>query len=285
MKEIKIITKRNRIRMVLGALILSSSIGVSNKRKEKRPDPISEGIYEYVYDTEKEGLHIKQDLEEIKTLIVSAEDCDFKDIARFPNLQEIKILNPEKLTKEDKIYINSYEDIKKIKLILNGTSIQKKNIIDLSWIDEKINIVIDKNANLELFRKDLVDLYLYNLYNNLNEKDKNRISFECLNKERMEELTKWHYILSSIVNSFSFTEETTEEEKVMTIAYYVTRALEYDPEIAERLNSETKKLYDEKIYYYNHNLLGALFNREGNYGICCNYAALTSILGYYANVP
>ena len=114
MKEIKIITKRNRIRMVLGALILSSSIGVSNKRKEKRPDPISEGIYEYVYDTEKEGLHIKQDLEEIKTLIVSAEDCDFKDIARFPNLQEIKILNPEKLTKEDKIYINSYEDIKKI---------------------------------------------------------------------------------------------------------------------------------------------------------------------------
>lgn len=285
MKKIKIITKRNRIRMVLGALILSSSIGVSNKRKEKRPDPISEGIYEYVYDTEKEGLHIKQDLEEIKTLIVSAEDCDFKDIARFPNLQEIKILNPEKLTKEDKIYINSYEDIKKIKLILNGTSIQKKNIIDLSWIDEKINIVIDKNANLELFRKDLVDLYLYNLYNNLNEKDKNRISFECLNKERMEELTKWHYILSSIVNSFSFTEETTEEEKVMTIAYYVTRALEYDPEIAERLNSETKKLYDEKIYYYNHNLLGALFNREGNYGICCNYAALTSILGYYANVP
>lgn len=106
---------------------------------------------------------------------------------------------------------------------------------------------------------DLADLYLYKAYLNLDYEIKSKLSFKKFSKQ--------------------YEEETTNEEKIIKIIGFVTKYLDYDPQVLN--NSENS---DNLSTYYNYNILKSFFDEYTGYGVCCNFAALTTVLASYANI-
>lgn len=302
--------KRNTFRALLLALTIGSFSSAFSHNKEELPETISKDTYDSIFslnddfpdtdiidlddsnsldsqsinstDNKQIDLSInKKNLKLVNKLSIDALKCDFNDLLLMPNLEELQIINFPKLSDNDKDIINSLPNLKNIKLYSDYKYLNIHEELDLSWLDTSIDVSLFGPLYAP---NDLDDLYLYKIYDNLDEETKKRVKFNAFSDEKLEELKKWDKELTDIVNSFGFTDDTTNEEKIIRIISYVTDRIDYDPEVSNLLKNSTEVVNDEKMIQYNDNLLESIFDDDDKYGICCNYAALTEVLGYYSNM-
>ena len=307
MKRLTNFFERNKVKIsafALATTLLGAS--ASGNCMKNRPIKISQGIYHsacfqnkgfpkmecYTFDEPQNTNSLygcdyvdlsinKKNLELVTFLKIDPKTCNLSELYLMPNINEVWIINYQYLTDNDKKIINNLPNLKVVKLAINEKTITSNDKIDISWLDEGKDIYL----NLERihFDDDLSDLYLYRTLKKMSIPDRKRLKIDIFEDERIQNLKRWDSILEKTVESFNFDDSTSDEDKIIKIVAYVTDLLEYNPEVAEKTHMATDYYTDEVIEEYNKKLLESTLDGDG-YAICCNYAALTSMLGFYSDV-
>ena len=227
----------------------------------------------------------KNNLKLVKNLMIDCATSDLTDLMYTPNVEYLYLKNYKFLTPEEQNIINSLQNLKIIKLELRVDSIKDTDELDISWLRDNIDVEIGIDALH--FDYDLIDLYIYRLMQNLKVKGNNKVISRVFSEDRYNKLEKWNDQLEQIIKSFNFDENTSDEDKIIKIVNYVTDALDYDESL------KNKQISGEDIYQdavamsqikdYNSKLIETTLD-GGEYGVCCNYAALASMLGLYSDV-
>lgn len=220
-------------------------------------------------------------LSKIKKLNVMANGFNFEELNLLPNLESLTIKSCSDLSDEEKSIIKDKTSIKTLRLFYDSNDISFDDKLDLDWCgNRKIEIY---NLNLLDDMSDIDKLKIYNLYKNIPDDMKNNIKFDFISEEEMNQMNEWNSKLEKIVGELNISSSDDDLDKIIKIVKYVTDKYQYDPKISRQLS------YNEAIDYdlvedYNMNLLSNLLESDNDLGICCNYAALTSILGFYCNL-
>ena len=151
---------------------------------------------------------------------------------------------------------------------------------DMSWISDNVEIEINYQAGTRFYvndkdvmlNNDLIQLYTYDVLTCINKINNGRIKIHGYNPQSVSE---WKNKLDNIVMSLGIDENTSDEERLIKIIDYVTSILEYNPSVKEKYYSGDKGASES--YVHNLFLLDALYN-DTEYGVCANYAALTTAL-------
>lgn len=248
-------------------------------------DENSSGLINLIDTTYVDKSINRKNLALVKKISIDARNSNLDDLLLLPNLEELEILNCDSLTENDKKIINELSSLKRIELRLNVEYVKLSNDFNISWINDSIEVSLE---DLRFSDNDLSDLYIYKLYENLDNNTKERVKLELFDDDRIKKLKKWNKEVEKIVESFNFNEETTDEEKLIKILSFVTDKIAYNPEVSARLrNNPSIMTYDEIDIMrkeYNDHLLEMVLDSKDDYGICCNYAALSSILAHYSNL-
>ena len=265
---------------------VKSSVYVSSDFTAFNASSIDEYL---VYDDDTN----KKNLKEIKKLNIDVIKTDFNDLDLMPNVEELIITNFGYLTKEAKESISKLFNLKKITIIF-GKDLANKENMDLSWIRKDISINIEMPTNKlhspfdDIDTTDMYDVFKYNVISTIIEKNDGRVKCDFFDNE--DYISKYNDKLNQMSSIMGITDDMDDEEKIVRIVKYVTDYIEYDPKISEILeldisSSEQRQLLlDTNVLIYNTYLVGTVLHGENRYGVCCNYAALTALLGYYNDV-
>ena len=166
--------------------------------------------------------------------------------------------------------------------MIDGKDLLKIEEEDIDWAKDDVSISVNDSSIQDQYTTDLYDLYIYNKIKSLSLKS--NVKFNYFDEEKTENLEKWDNELKNIIQSFNFTEETTDEDKIITIVNYVINKIEYDPIVSAQLKGDVLNRDRTLSRKYNQELLKTVFDSNSEYGICCNYAALTSVLSNYLNL-
>ncbi len=283
------------IKIFVGTFFITGCSSAFNPSKDEVPVKISSSIYESIKNDYNLPENIKIDsknleieeanldlsitnrtLSYIEHISVDALESDFNDLLLLTSLKDIEISNFQYLSVEAKEIIRKHPTIKSIKLIVENIYPNFLSLSDVNWINN--SQIIDIKMNVKE-NSDLADLYLYKAYLNLDYEIKSKLSFKKFSKQYEEEIDLWDEKINQIIKSLNFEEETTNEEKIIKIIGFVTKYLDYDPQVLN--NSENS---DNLSTYYNYNILKSFFDEYTGYGVCCNFAALTTVLASYANI-
>ena len=297
----------NRVTALALSSITLSSLGtmVVNVTKEK-PLEISKGIYDGIYLDNNTGikpryyyinnipslyhdisLNTKLDisinslkLNQIKSIKIDLNASNLGDLSNLPNLDTVLLYNLNCLTNNDIYLLNKFENIKNINLLVDFNYLNYSLNANLFHFKNK-KIFIQKGDNID---NDLYDLYIYKLYNELYSFYKEDIKLLGINEIRINQLNKWENEIEDIIISLNFGEDSSDSEKIINIIKYVTDILDYDPQIME-LISENKFIADDSsLIYYNEKVLESILDDNSKYGVCCNFASLTSAIARYCNI-
>lgn len=305
----KVLTNKALVRLLMGGMSISSALAMVQNNND-RPLELSSAVYdsiqydndfvdsEYYYSADTTDLLkwnqdkvdlslTEKNLKQVNTLNIDVLKSDIKDLAYLTNLESLTLTNFGYLTDEDKEILSNLTNLKNVRIMLDN-SLFKEECHDISWLNEGIQVEIKKDPELvfedeyrDLNKSDIYKLFIYNLTYVMNEENNNRINVNIYDSEELKDLERWNKQLVDIVASFNFGENMAETDKIIKIVNYVTDAIDYDPDVSQSLKDG---VITDKSRDYNNNLLRSLFDNNDGYGICCNYAALTTILGYYSNV-
>lgn len=290
LKNNEVLAKNILIRVLAGGISLGAAFS-AGKTYLTEPVEVSKEIddnYEsdsnyYQFD---DGSIIdlsltKSKLKKIRELNIDVINTNFNDLKLMPNIEKLELSNFGYLTDEEKTIISSLNNLKEI-TIRYDTSLANEKCYDLSWIRDDISLNIRQSmydiylADSPYGINDIEKLSMYELISNLNNINNNRINVEVYDINSFNETEKWKLALVKIVDSFNFDENTTNEEKIIKIVDYVTKTIEYDSDV---INGD-----EVRAIMYNTQMLKSIFDSKDNYGICCNYAALTAVLAHYSDV-
>ncbi len=305
----KVLTNKALVRLLMGGMSISSVLAMVQNNND-RPLELSSSVYESIqYDNDfvdskyyysadttdllkwndnKVDLSLtEKNLKKVNTLNIDVLKSDIKDLAYLTNLESLTLTNFGYLTDEDKEILSNLTNLKNVRIMLDN-SLFKEECHDISWLNEDIQVEIKKDPELvfedeyrDLNKSDIYKLFIYNLTYVMNEENNNRINVNIYDAEELEDLERWNKQLVDIVDSFNFDENISETDKIIKIVNYVTDVIEYDPDVSQSLKDG---VITDKSRDYNYNLLRSLLDDNDGYGICCNYAALTTILGYYSDI-
>lgn len=221
----------------------------------------------------------KRCLKNIKKLSIDVLKTNVNDLLSFDGLEEVTIKNYQYLTTEDKKCLSEIVNLKKLTILIDENNLNKFDI-DVDYLSENVNIVAITDFE---YHYDFYDFLTYKMITDNNNINKNKIDLEYT-LEEIEQFEKWDQKITKIVESFNFDSTTSEDEKVYTIIKYVSNNLDYN---MLALDSDyISNLIVESITiskYYNENIIGSYLTDEDKKGVCCNYAALSTMLGYYSD--
>ena len=275
------------IRLLAGSISLGSAFLIGKTEFDK-PLEISKEVDWYVGSVSENmylnKLYTEINMNSLKEMDIDVLKTDFNDLKSMPNIETITFSNFGYLTDEDKKIISNLKNLKSI-AIRYDVSMFNEECYDMSWINSDVEIKINYrpestvsiNGEDVMLNNDLIQLYSYDLLACINKINNGRVK---ISGYKLESISHWKNKLDSIVLSFDFDENTTDEEKILKIIDYVTDSLEYDPEVYEAFFGDTKT---GKTIVYNYSLLGSLYS-DLEYGVCANYAALTTALAQEAGV-
>ena len=276
------------IRLLAGSISLGSAFLIGKTEFDK-PLEISEEVYYDVGSTNENAYLNKSytlaNMRELETIDIDVLRTDFNDLKLMSNLEKIIISDFGYLTEEDKEIISNLKNLKKV-VIRYDSSMFNEKCYDMSWINDGVEIEINYQAGLPIsvnnkdvmLNNDLIQLYTYDVLTCINKINNGRLKIYGYNQQSISE---WKSKLDDIVVSLGFDENTSDEEKILRIVDYVTDALEYNPSVIEKHRN-----YEESIsesYVHNLFLLDVLYN-DVEYGVCANYAALTTALAREAGI-
>lgn len=310
-----ILIKRKAYKTLLGTLLITSLSNAIIPNKNKNPLKISEPTYNSIYEFNKDFPEMKEinlenplkdtivdsevdkidlsinreNLQLVKKVVFDGLKSDLNDFLYLPNIEEIEIKNYQYLTNEAKNLINNLAHLKRITLIINFKNLQL-NSNNIEWIKEDKEITLETKDN----STDLEQVNFYYLYEQLPNAIKARIKVNMFSKDELISLKMILKKIKEIVKSFNFKQET-EEQKIIKVAYYVMKKIDYDPEIFSLLNEEKSKkskdknaifniISNKKVINYNTNILKSILESKDNYGICCNFSGLFKAICLYANI-
>lgn len=303
----KILTKKIVYKTICGTLLITSLSNIFIPNKNKFPIKLSKTTYKSIYEMndsfsteqiiklknpltetitnysrDQLDLNINQtNLNKVKKIRYNGNTSDINDLLFLPNIEEIELLNYQDLSTDEKNKINNLKNLKKIKLIVDSNNLITQEIINS--FNENISIKIGTNNS-----EDLEKLYIYYIYNKLDKDLKNRVELD-FSKEDLQIMKDLSKKLKNIISSFNFDKES-EEEKIITIAYYITKKLEYDSRVTKTIENAKENgttLYlktDPLITEYNNNILQSVIDSESKKGICTNFAGLFFALCLYSNI-
>ena len=297
-KKNKLKIQRNLIKVLMGPIAISTTVASANQLTSQIP-PVCDAVFEYVL--ESSGLTLEQflnlqdpigtllenrdesailtqkDLHGVRFLYLDVLNTRIQDLQELPRLKELYLANYIYLSDEEKATLKGLSNLDTIALEIDSSSVTNMEMYDTSFINDNTNIVFNIPATgLSDFEK----LFYYIAKKNF--EDKPRIVFNGLTTNDIQILTRFEDMLKDIVSGFNFDENTTDREKIIEITKYVTNFIEYDLVVSNNEDSLERR---NKINEYNEFPLGTILAENSNKeGVCCNYAALESALGYYLGI-
>ena len=200
------------------------------------------------------------------------------------NIKTLVIRNSSYLTDEEKDIIKNNDNIDNFVISYGLTDINDQNI-NLDFLNSNVNVNIILDEVIKNFDKDseLYNFLVYKKYKDYKKSDNHNVYLlEKYSSEDIEKFEIFDEHLNDIVSSFNLDENSDDYSKIISVISYVTNYIYYDKDVAAG-NKQGKKNSTK----YNNNLLSTTLENEPYYaceGVCCNYAALTTVLGYYTGV-
>lgn len=200
------------------------------------------------------------------------------------NIKTLVIRNSSYLTDEEKDIIKNNDNIDNFVISYGLTDINDQNI-NLDFLNSNVNVNIILDEVIKNFDKDseLYNFLVYKKYKDYKKNDNHNVYLlEKYSSEDIEKFEIFDEHLNDIVSSFNLDENSDDYSKIISVISYVTNHIYYDKDVAAG-NKQGKKNSTK----YNNNLLSTTLENEPYYaceGVCCNYAALTTVLGYYTGV-
>ena len=198
-------------------------------------------------------------------------------------INTLVIRNSSYLTNEEKEIISN-SSINNLVITYGLTDINDQNL-NLDFINDDVNVSIIFDEVIKNFDKDneLYNFLIYKKYKDYKENNKNNIFLlENFTEKEIEKFDIFDRHLNDIVSMYNIDKNDPDYNKIISIISYVTDHIYYDKDVSDN-NEQGKK----DSTNYNNNILSSILENEPYIkceGICCNYAALTTVLGYYANV-
>lgn len=200
------------------------------------------------------------------------------------NIKTLVIRNSSYLTDEEKDIIKNNDNIDNFVISYGLTDINDQNI-NLDFLNSNVNVNVILDEVIKNFDKDseLYNFLVYKKYKDYKKNDNHNVYLlEKYSSEDIEKFEIFDEHLNDIVSSFNLDENSDDYSKIISVISYVTNHIYYDKDVAAG-NKQGK----ENSTKYNNNLLSTTLENEPYYaceGVCCNYAALTTVLGYYVGV-
>ena len=210
----------------------------------------------------------KENLSKVKELKIDLRCNENLEILKIiQNLEVLNIENAQLLSDYDIVLLNNLK-VKNINLSFNLREVNKnrENSFDLKKFK-------DKNVKVHIEERDSYSEVDYVIFINYL---KNYSVDNIIEVENYLKYKKIDVILNKIVESLKIKDNTSMDEKILTISNYIINKIQYQ-----------KELTDELAEYYNEKTLSSILinqDKEIVNGICINYASLFDILSYKTNI-
>lgn len=253
-----------------------------------------------------------KNLQELNYIEIDARSMeDFEVLEKYcHNLTNISIKNADFLT-NDKLSIIENLNVNSISLDINTDNLFKNPTNKIN-IEKVVNKIANINCNhIAINNEEIVTLALFNFINGSSLEKIPKISLNGEYKKiDLNEIRTLNDELDSIVQTFNFNKDNTDEEKIRIILLYVEKKIKYDPLVGDYLNYLNDKNNKYLEYYllkfykqyktmekigkksanlvnnYNENVISSILkdNVEEATGVCCNYSSLMSLLCLKASI-
>ena len=204
------------------------------------------------------------------SFLEGCSNLEFMIVNNFNCLSEENLEYLSKLPKLNKLYINVDTDY-----LLKNPNYK----LDLDMLSNVENIYLFSND-----KSDIAKFLIYNIGANYYNTSRSNIFDKYMNEYEISKVIDWDKKFDDMLNDIPIDDNTSEEDKIMQIVYFVNKYYSYDDKVSEYLdNGVESKEVNNLVLYYNAYHIDPIFG-ESKEGICSNFATFTNILCYKAGL-